>query len=282
MRNTDTLLKYRTMPEHCFLQSRDRLVIKWHSVNTTAGDSTQRTDGEAKKQTPWYIEIPVLIVVTFLAVALIHAFIGRVYVIPSASMEPTLHGCQGCDGDRIAAQKVSYYFTEPEPGDVIVFEGTDSWNQGFTTNRSENPAIRGLQNLGSYIGIVAPDENILVKRVIATGGQTVSCQAGDPSVMVDGQPTDQSFTLQPTQFPVDPSTGSEACGGPYFGPITVPDDHLFMMGDNRTNSLDSRYHVGDQHQGTIPLDNVRGKVEFRFWPLNRIGVVSDPDIQEAA
>lgn len=255
-------------------------MIKWHSVNETAGHRETATGKDADKQTPWYIEIPVIIVITFVAIALMHAFIGRVYVIPSASMEPTLHGCEGCNGDRIATQKISYYFSDPEPGDVIVFEGTDSWNQGFTTNRSDNTVVRGLQNLGSYIGIVAPDENILVKRVIATGGQTVSCQAGDPAVMVDGQPTDQDFTLQPTQYPVDPSTGSEACGGPYFGPITVPADHLFMMGDNRTNSLDSRYHVGDQHQGAIPLDNVRGKVEARIWPLQRIGLVTDPDIQE--
>ena len=233
-----------------------------------------------KKPTPWYIEIPVVIAVTLLAIFLIQTFVGRVYMIPSQSMEPTLHGCAGCTGDRIFVDKVSYRFSEPDAGDVVVFKGTDSWNQGFVSQRSENDVVRALQNLGSYVGLVAPDENDLVKRIVATGGQTVSCQEGDPAVMVDGQPIDQSYTLQPLAYPVDPATGSEACGGPYFGPLTVPEDNYFMMGDNRTNSADSRAHIGDEFQGTIPEDHIRGKVQAIIFPFNRIGGVADPAIQQ--
>ena len=97
--------------------------------------------------------------------------------------------------------------------------------------------------------------------------------------MVDGQPVDQSYTLQPLAYPVDPATGSDACGGPYFGPLTVPEDSYFMMGDNRTNSADSRAHIGDEFQGTIPEDHIRGKVQFIIFPFNRIGGVADPAIQ---
>ncbi|WP_018340008.1 signal peptidase I [Corynebacterium caspium] len=244
----------------------------------TVSDSPQ-AEAPVKKPLPWYVEIPLVVVLTFAAIFMVHTFVGRIYVIPSASMEPTLHGCSGCTGDRIVVQKVSYYFNDPKPGEVIVFEGTPSWNTGFVSSRSENPAVRGVQNLFSFIGLLAPDENDLVKRVIATGGQTVSCLPGDPAVMVDGVATDQSFVQQPAVYPVDPSIGSEACGGPYFGPLTVPEDHLFMMGDNRTNSLDSRYHTGDPSQGTIPLENVRGRVEAKFWPLNRIGRVEAKDLQ---
>lgn len=232
-----------------------------------------------KKSAPWYIEIPVVILVTLLAIFLIQTFVGRVYMIPSQSMEPTLHGCEGCTGDRIFVDKVSYRFSDPEPGDVVVFKGTDSWNSGFISQRSTNDVVRTLQNLGSYVGLVAPDENDLVKRIVATGGQTVSCQAGDPAVMVDGSPIDQSYTMQPSAYPVNPMTGSEACGGDYFGPIQVPADNYFMMGDNRTNSLDSRAHVGDQYQGTIPRENIRGKVQVIIFPFNRIGSVKDLDIQ---
>jgi len=238
------------------------------------------SDAEEKKPAPWYIEIPVVILVTLLAIFLIQTFVGRVYMIPSQSMEPTLHGCAGCTGDRIFVDKVSYRFSDPKAGDVVVFKGTDSWNQGFVSQRSQNDVVRALQNVGSYVGLVAPDENDLVKRIIATGGQTVSCQEGDPAVMVDGEPIDQSYTLQPVAYPVDPATGSEACGGPYFGPLTVPEDNYFMMGDNRTNSADSRAHIGDEHQGTIPEENIRGKVQFIIFPFNRIGGVADPAIQE--
>lgn len=241
---------------------------------------TSENAGDDAKSLPWYVEFPVIIVVTMFIMVLLQTFLGRVYLIPSASMEPALHGCEGCTGDRIAVEKVSYYFSDPKPGDVVVFEGTDSWNAGFDSHRSTNALIRGLQNAGSYVGLVAPDENNLVKRIIAVGGQTVSCQAGDPAVMVDGQPTDQSFILQPPAYPVNPETGSEACGGDYFGPVQVPEGNYFMMGDNRTNSLDSRYHLGDQYQGTIPGENIRGKVQAVILPFSRIGGVDDPDIQQ--
>ncbi|AKK06233.1 signal peptidase I [Corynebacterium mustelae] len=239
------------------------------------------TDGDdEKKPMPWYIEIPAVVVVTIIVVAIFQALIARVYMIPSQSMEPTLHGCAGCVGDRIVVEKITYAFSDPKPGDVVVFSGTDSWNTGFTSQRSENPVLRGLQNLGSYVGFVAPDENILVKRVIATGGQTVQCLQNDPGIMVNGKKVDDSFTLQPPQYTIDTATGSEACGGPYFGPVTVPEGNLFMMGDNRTNSADSRYHLGDDVQGTIPVDNVKGKVQAIFFPFSRIGTVADPEIQQ--
>ncbi|AKK11362.1 signal peptidase I [Corynebacterium uterequi] len=240
-----------------------------------------KNDDHAEKEAalPWWVEFPLIIVVTMVCMFLLQTFVGRVYLIPSASMEPTLHGCDGCTGDRILVERLSYYVSDPEPGDVVVFEGTDSWNSFFVSYRSENVVVRGLQNLGSYVGLVAPDENNLVKRIVAEGGQTVRCLPGDSSVMVDDQPTDQSFTLQPLQYPVNPETGSEACGGDYFGPITVPEGHYFMMGDNRTNSADSRAHIGDPLQGTIPEENIRGKVQAIILPLNRIGGVDDPEIQ---
>ncbi|GAB3085681.1 signal peptidase I [Corynebacterium aquatimens] len=235
---------------------------------------------EDRRNTPWYIEIPVVVALTLLLIFLLQTFVGRVYLIPSASMEPTLHGCEGCNGDRIYVQKVSYYFSDPEPGDIVVFKGTDSWNTGYVSNRSDNSFVAGLQELGSHVGLVAPDENDLVKRIVAKGGQTVSCQEGDPAVMVDGKPVDQSYVLDIPVNPVNPETGSEACGGDYFGPVTVPEDSYWVMGDNRTNSADSRYHMGDERQGTIPRENIRGKVSFIILPLTRIGPVGSPDIQD--
>ena len=248
------------------------------SERQRAASSRRAQPAEEQNQAPWYIEIPMVIALTLALMFVIQTFLGRLYVIPSASMEPTLHGESG-SGDRILVQKVSYYFSDPEPGDVVVFKGTESWNTGFTSNRSNNTFVRGVQEVGSWVGLVPKDENTLVKRIIAEGGQTVSCQEGDPAVMVDGQPIDQSYILSPPTYPVDESRGSEACGGDFFGPITVPEGNFFMMGDNRTNSLDSRAHIGDQYQGTIPEENLRGKVSAVVFPFSRMGGVDDPDIQ---
>ncbi|WP_246388997.1 signal peptidase I [Corynebacterium incognita] len=232
-----------------------------------------------KKQLPWLVETALIVVVVLAVVGVFQAFIGRQYVIPSGSMEPTLHGCEGCANDRVFVQKVSYYGSEPEPGDVIVFEGTEDWNTLWESPRSDNPTVAKIQDALSYVSLAPPNENNLVKRVIATGGQEVSCQEGDPAVMVDGKPIQQNYVLDPPTYAVDPATGSEACGGEYFSPITVPEGRLFMMGDSRTNSLDSRAHIDDGSYGTIPLENVRGKVEFVFYPFNNIGAVEDYDIQ---
>ena len=218
----------------------------------------------------------------FAILVLIQALVGRMYVIPSGSMEPTLHGCPGCSNDRIAVQKVSYYFSDPRPGDVVVFEGPDSWNNSFSVERSDNVLLRGAQNLVASTGLLPNGENILVKRVIATEGQVVSCQAGDPAVMVDDKPIAQDYVLDPPEIPIDNAVGSQQCGGEYFGPVQVPADSLWVMGDNRSNSLDSRAHLGDMLQGTIPVANVRGKVEAVVLPLSRMGKVESPEIDNAS
>ena len=224
-------------------------------------------------------DFAVVLVFVLVLMAAIQALVGRVYLIPSGSMEPTLRGCPGCSNDRVAVEKVSYYFSDPQPGDVVVFAGTPSWNLGFAVNRSENLFLRGLQNLGSAVGFGTSAENIFVKRVIATAGQTVSCQPGDSGVLVNGALTDASMVKQPPENQVDPNTGSVACGGDYFGPVTVPDDSLWVMGDNRTASSDSRAHIGDEYQGTIPVDNVRGKARAIVFPLDRIGGVETAPVQ---
>lgn len=235
---------------------------------------TQAPAKKEKKETPWYIEIPMVIVVTFVIIALVQTFIGRLYVIPSQSMEPTLHGCPGCTGDRIYVDKIAYRMSEPEPGDVVVFRAPESWKRATTQQQTS-----GLGKLGSYIGLTSSDETDMVKRIIATGGQVVECREGDTGIKVNGQVIDSSYQLNPPTYPVNPQRGSEACGGDYFGPIQVPEGNYFMMGDNRTNSSDSRAHLGDERQGTIPRDNIVGKVQAIVLPFNRIGAVEDYDIQ---
>lgn len=260
--------------------------ISWVNYENQQPNSNRVTGGpeqhvtKPKRSMPWIVETLLIVAVVLVVIGLVQNFVGRQYVVPSASMEPTLHGCTGCSNDRIFTQKFSYYGSgHPEPGDVVVFKGTDSWNEMYQSPRSSNKVLHSIQDALSFVSLAPPDENTLVKRVIATGGQTVSCQAGDPSVMVDGKPIDQSYVQNPPTYPINEETGSQECGGNYFGPVTVPEGNYFMMGDNRTNSLDSRAHMADQYQGTIPEENIRGKVAFILYPFNRIGGVDALDIQ---
>ncbi|AOW92366.1 signal peptidase I [Rhodococcus sp. WMMA185] len=257
------------------------------SESETTGESAAAPNGDdgtaksEKKNRSFLRELPILILVALVLSFFLQTFIARVYLIPSESMEPTLHGCPGCTGDRIVVEKIGYRFGDPQPGDVIVFRGPESWSQDFVSTRSSNTVIRGMQELGSLVGLVPPDENDLVKRVIATGGQTVECCDDEGNVLVDGQPLDEPYVVM--DFPFVP--GSQTCdtalkSARCFGPVTVPEGNLWMMGDNRSNSADSRYHVGDELQGTIPIDNVIGKAVFIVLPPSRMGTISSPNPQE--
>lgn len=199
-------------------------------------------------------------------------FIARQYVIPSQSMENTLMGGDGTN-DRIVIDKVVYRFHDPRPGDVVVFKApTQSWDEGWHSPRSSNTVVRGVQNVLSWFGLQPPNENDLVKRVIAVGGQTVQCTATD-GLTVNGKKLSEPYLkIQPS--PQDPCLGT-----PPFGPITIAKDRLWVMGDNRTDSADSRFHMTDELQGQVPIDDVRGKVRFIMYPFSRIGGVSDHNPQ---
>ncbi|GAA1901769.1 signal peptidase I [Williamsia serinedens] len=235
-------------------------------------------------------ETAIIIVSVLVLTWVLQTFVGRQYVIPSESMENTLHGCTGCTNDRIVIDKLTYRFDDPKPGDVVVFKApTASWDEGWTSPRSSNTVVRGLQDALSWFGFAPPDENDLVKRVIATGGQTVQCRNADrKGVTVNGKALTERYidkALQQQDAGINPGldaggTGTlSSCLGPDFGPITVPQGNLWVMGDNRGNSADSRYHITDELQGTVPISDVRGKVRFIIYPFSRIGGVGSFDPQ---
>ncbi|WP_246258065.1 signal peptidase I, partial [Amycolatopsis anabasis] len=124
-----------------------------------------------KKQRSFWVELPILIVVALVLAFVFQHFFARVYTIPSGSMETTLHGCTGCYGDKVLVDKIVYDFTDPTPGDVVVFKGPEPWTENDAPpQESGNAVVRFFQSIGSVFGLAPPDERDFVKRIIATGG----------------------------------------------------------------------------------------------------------------
>jgi signal peptidase I len=256
------------------------------SSGAVAADADAEPEGKKRALRETVILAAIALVLYYVMLT----FVARPYLIPSESMEPTLHGCSGCVGDRIMVDKVTFRFGSPHPGDVIVFRGPPSWNVGYKSIRSHDTPVRWLQNALSFIGFVPPDENDLVKRVIAVGGQTVQCRSNS-GLTVNGARLKEPY-LDPSTMNADPSV--YPCLGPEFGPVTVPQGRLWVMGDNRTHSADSRAHctstpadaingllcTGDPMAGTVPVDNVIGKARFIVWPPSRWGGVRSVNPQQ--
>ncbi|MEO5833455.1 MAG: signal peptidase I, partial [Nakamurella sp.] len=249
-----------------------------------------RTGSEAirsKKQRPFWIELPILLIIAFIMTFLIQTFLFKVYYIPSGSMEQTLHGVAS-GGDRVLVNKVVYDFSEPRPGEVVVFSGPPTWAPEANIPGPSTWYGRLFQSVGSVVGIAPPNEKDFVKRVIATAGQTVQCCDAQGRVMVDGVPLDEPYIYQDFPFLAgtsDCATSIEAqrC----FGPITVPPASLWVMGDHRSGSKDSTYgcratELAGDCQGPIPVDNVIGHAVFIVMPVSRWGIVGSPDIQGGA
>ncbi|MFJ6371308.1 signal peptidase I [Streptomyces virginiae] len=217
-------------------------------------------DGDAKEhvQRSFWKELPLLIGIALLLALLIKTFLLQAFSIPSASMQNTLQM-----GDRVLVDKLTPWFgSEPERGEVVVFHDPADWLSGQPT-----PEPNIFQQVLSKIGLM-PDasEKDLIKRVIAVGGDTVECKKGGP-VVVNGKKLDEPYI-----YP-----GNTACDDFPFGPITVPKGKVWVMGDHRQNSEDSRYHQQDSTKGFVPVDKVVGRAVVVAWPVTRWATLPVPD-----
>lgn len=180
---------------------------------------------------------------------LFSGFVAQPYVIPSGSMAHTLQ-----PGDRILVNKFAYRFgNHPERGDVVVFDGTGS----FSEATDPNPLTELLRSAGAAVGLAPPSDSDYVKRVVGVGGDRVKCCDRRGRLEVNDRPLEEPY-LHPDDRPSEVRFDS-----------IVPEGRLWVMGDHRSDSLDSRHLLGHPGGGAVPVDRVIGRAERVIWPFGR-------------
>ena len=205
-------------------------------------------------------DILVIVVVAVLVSFVIKTFLVRSFYIPSGSMEQTL-----MIKDRILVDELTPRFFGYDRGDVVVFRDPGGWLP-VTTTPDRGPLVESFDWLMSLVGISAPDsEDHLIKRIIGVAGDHVVCCNQLGQVEVNGTPIDETPYL-------DLAEGQNA---PQVVPydVTVPEGSLWVLGDNRDHSRDSRYNMDQPSHGFVPVDNVVGRAFLLTWPLSRFGLI---------
>ncbi|WP_370327926.1 signal peptidase I [Euzebya sp.] len=214
-----------------------------------AGDTEDRVAEDPiaaprRRRSVWG-ELPALIVVALVLAVLLKTFVVQAFYIPSSSMEPTLQV-----GDRVLVTKTAYWFREPRRGEVVVFaESEEGGGDG-------NFVSEAFASLANGIGVTAGDERDFIKRIIGLPGDTVELRDG--IVLINGEPLPES-SAEDGGYLSRPDLND-------FGPVTVEEDHYFMLGDNRPNSADSRFGLGQIHR-----DQIVGRAFVTIWPLDQVG-----------
>jgi signal peptidase I len=218
------------------------------------------TDGTSRRQRSFLRELPVIVVTALVISILIKTFLVQAFFIPSGSMEPTLHGCPTCLGDRVLVSKLFSHTGGIHRGDIVVFRDSSDWLHSEGTS----PGLPGrLHNALEFIGIApSSTESDLIKRVIAVGGDTVEGRNG--SVYVNGHRLSEPYV-----FPGNSASETNFT-------VTVPAGKLWMMGDHRGASADSRAHQQDPGHGFVPVSDVVGRAFVIVWPLKRATLLHRP------
>ena len=207
-----------------------------------------------KRQLPVWQESILLVVTAMVMAVVVKAFFLQAFYIPSESMEPTM-----LVDDKILVEKVSYWAGEPDRGDIVVFDDPGGWLNAAESRKASNPVQRGLEVVGLF-----PTGGHLIKRVVGVGGDAIRCCDNAGHVTVNGTALDEPYLQDP------------AANANQTFDVVVPKDHLWVMGDNRGNSADSRMHMGDPGGGFIDEDAVVGKAWLRVWPVSRLGFMQGP------
>jgi signal peptidase I len=208
-----------------------------------------------RRALPVWAETVVLLVLALLVSALVKTFFVQMFFVPSGSMRPLF-----VDDDRILVQKVTYWRGDVQRGDVVVFDDPGGRWLGPEAVQKLSPPQKLLSEVGLY-----PTGGHLVKRVIGVGGDRVVCCDDQGRVTVNRVPLEERSYLMRGADPSDRRFD-----------VTVPEGRIWVMGDNRSNSEDSRYHQDLPGGGTVPVADVVGKVYAIVWPLDRAHRLHEP------
>ncbi|MFE5732851.1 signal peptidase I [Streptomyces sp. NPDC056528] len=198
-------------------------------------------------------EIPILVAVAVLIALVLKTFLVQAFVIPSGSMEQTIR-----IQDRVLVDKLTPWFgSRPQRGDVVVFEDPGNWLPEDATPPADDPVgLKQAKQALTFIGLLpSADERDLIKRVVAVGGDTVRCCGEDGRITVNGVPLDEPY-LHP---------GNPPSSIPF--EVKVPEGRIFVLGDHRSDSADSRYHLDEKDHGTVSEDQVVGRAMAIVWPV---------------
>ncbi|WP_314647246.1 signal peptidase I [uncultured Microbacterium sp.] len=206
-------------------------------------------------------DVLVIIVIAALVSFVVKTFIVRSFYIPSASMERTL-----IVKDRILVDELTPRWTDYHRGDVVVFKDPGGWLDAQPQTPPAPPLVQAVDGVLTFIGLSASDsQDHLVKRIIGLPGDHVVCCNALGQITINGASVDELDYLNL------PKGDTSASNMPF--DVTVPDDSLWLLGDNRDRSRDSREHQDLPSGGFVPVANVVGKAFLTTWPLDRIGAI---------
>lgn len=198
-------------------------------------------------------EIPIIIGSALIVSIIVKTFFLHFFFIPTGSMENTLQV-----GDRIAVNKFGALFSEIKRGEIVVFADPDNWLGQAPDDQSSGLIGQG-KNLLITIGVVPdPAKQYLIKRVIGVGGDTVICCDDQDKLTVNGKSIAEPYVYENNK-------ASESNFN-----ITVPQGFIWVMGDHRGASSDSRFHTSDVNAGMVPLNKVVGRATLIVWPISNL------------